>query len=107
MNSPDYAVRIYFDDAHDVFFAHHEQFFAFDFDGLAGILAEQHAVADFDVERQHFAVFGLLAFADGLHFALVGLLGGGVGDDDAGSGFALFFQPLHDDAVVQRTNFHV
>ena len=41
------------------------------------------------------------------HFALIGLLGGGVGDHDAGSSLALFFQPLDDDAVVQRTNFHL
>src|SRR5688500_9734643 len=39
-----------FDHAHDVFFAHHEQFFAFDFHGLAGVFAEKHAVADFDVD---------------------------------------------------------
>ena len=52
------------------------------------------------------AVFQDLAFADGLDFALIGLFGRGVGDDDAGGGLALFFQPLDDDAVVQRTNFH-
>ena len=98
------AIRL--DDAHDVFFAHHEQFFAFDLDGLAGVLAEQDAVADLDVEREDLAVVVNLALADGHDFALVGLFGGGVGDHDAGGGLALFFQPLDDDAVVQRTNFH-
>src|SRR5688500_17023327 len=44
--SPDCSVRneaerLGFDDAHDVFFAHHEQFFAFDLHGLAGVLAEK------------------------------------------------------------------
>ena len=47
-----------------------------------------------------------LAFADGDDFALVGFFGGGVGNDDARSGFALFVQALDDDAVVQRTDFH-
>ena len=70
-----------------------------------GILAEQDLVADLDVERAHLAVFEDLALADGHDFALVGLLGGGVGNDDAGSGLALFFQPLDDHAVVQGTNF--
>ena len=63
---------------HDVFFAHHEQFFAVDLDGLAGVLAEQDAVADFDVERTNLAVFETLAFADGYDFALIGLFGCGV-----------------------------
>src|SRR6476661_1774285 len=68
--SPEYSVRVLLlDDAHDVFFAHHQQLLAFDLDGLAGVLAEEHAVADFDVERQDLAVIGFFAFADGLNFA--------------------------------------
>ena len=53
------------DDAHDVVFTHHEVLGAFDFHGLAGELAEQDAIADFDIERAHLAVFEDLAFADG------------------------------------------
>jgi hypothetical protein len=34
VNSPGLLLEL-FDDAHDVFFAHHKQFFAFDLDGLA------------------------------------------------------------------------
>src|SRR5436309_2089825 len=77
--SPDlFGTDLGFDDAHDVFFAHHEQFLAFDLDGLAGIFAEEHAVADLHVERQNLAVVGFFALADGLNFALVGFLGSGV-----------------------------
>src|SRR5689334_6595982 len=79
-------------DGHDVFFAHHEQLFAVDLDGAAGVLAEEDLVADFHVDRKELAVFIFLARADGEDLALVGLLGGGVGDDDAGSSLALFFQ---------------
>src|ERR1700709_1863425 len=42
--SPDlFGTDLGFDDAHDVFFAHHEQLFALDLDGLAGVLAEENA----------------------------------------------------------------
>jgi hypothetical protein len=47
-----------------------------------------------------------LPVAHGDDFALVGLLGGGVGDDDAGSGLAFLFHALDDHAVVQRANLH-
>ena len=53
------------DHAHDVFLAHDEELFAFDFDCLAAVLAEQHAVANLDVERRNLAVVVLLAFANG------------------------------------------
>src|SRR5262245_47438134 len=96
-----------FDDAHQVFLAHDEELVALHFHGLAGVLAEQHAVADFHVDRDQLAVVVLLAFADGDDLALVGFLGGGVGDDDATSGLALFLDALDDHAVMQRTDFHV
>jgi hypothetical protein len=50
-----------FDHAHDVFLAHHQQLVALHLDGLPGILAEENAVADFDVERNEFAVVIFLA----------------------------------------------
>jgi len=47
-----------------------------------------------------------LALADGDDFALVRLLGRGVGDDDAAGGLALFFDALDDDSVMQWTDLH-
>ena len=76
-------------DGHDVFFAHHEDLVAFDANRGAGVLAEQDLVADFDVDGDKLAVLVLLAGADGEDFALVGFLGGGIGDDDAGWSYAL------------------
>src|SRR3954468_21384532 len=98
--------RLSVHDGHDVFLAHHEELVAVDLDGRARVLAEQDLVAHLDVDGGDLAVVVLLAGADGEHFALVGLLGGGVGDDDAGGGLPLFFQALHDDAVMQGTQFH-
>src|SRR6266581_5322793 len=94
------------DDTHDVVFAHYQILGALDLHRLAGELAEQDAVADLDVQRTHFPVFEDLALADRDDFALVGLLGDVVGNDDAACGFALFIETLHHNAVVQGTDFH-
>src|SRR5690606_26871129 len=71
------------DHRQDLFFTDNQQFVAIDLDGLAGVLAEQNLVANFDVDRQHFAVFGFLARANGQDFTLIGLFSGAIGDDDA------------------------
>ena len=47
-----------------------------------------------------------LAGADGEHFALIGLLGGVVGNHDARRGLGFLLQTLDDHAIVQRTKFH-
>src|ERR1700743_2105764 len=94
------------DDGEEVFFAHHEQFVAVDLDGLAAVLAEQHAIADLDVQDDEVALVIALARAHGQDFALIRLLGGGVGDDDARGGLGFLFQALDDNTVVQRTKLH-
>jgi hypothetical protein len=63
-------------DGHDVFFAHHQQFVAVDFDGLAGVFAEQDAVAYLDFQRTHFAVVLDFTVTNGEDFALIWFLGG-------------------------------
>src|SRR6478672_3582370 len=81
-------------DCHDVFFAHHEQFFAADLDALAGVFTEQDAIADLDVERAHLAVFKDLAVADCQDFALIRLFRGGFRKNDAGRSFGFLVQTL-------------
>src|SRR6185437_9339733 len=49
------------------------------------------------------SVFLDLAAAHGDHFALDGLFGRGVGDDDAAGGFGFRLEALDDDTVVQWT----
>src|SRR6266853_5146521 len=93
------------DDAHDVVFAHDQILGAFDLYRLARVFSEQDAVADFDVERAHLAVFENLAFADRDDFALIGLLPGGVGNDDPACRLVFRIETLHHDAVVQGANF--
>ena len=53
------------------------------------------------------AVLEDFAIPDGNHLTLIGLFRSRVWNDDAGGCLTLFFQPLHDDAVVQRTNLHI
>src|SRR5262245_61548030 len=98
--------RALFDDAHDVGLLHDEEVLAVDLDLGARPFAEQHAVADLDVDGDQLA--GLVAAArthrDDL--ALGGLFLGGVGNDDAAGGLLLGVDALDDDAVVKRTKLH-
>src|ERR1700687_3291950 len=73
------------ENAHDVALLHYQEFFAIELDLGAGPLAEQHAVADLEVDRDQLAWFVTDARADGGDFALRGLFLGTVGNDDAAS----------------------
>src|SRR5258706_1865523 len=94
------------DYAHDVFLSHHEKFIAFHPHRLARVLAEQHSVADLDVNLDELAVIVFLALADSDDFDLVWLLRSRVWNDDAGGGFLLLVEALDDHAIMQWTDFH-
>src|SRR4029434_2141466 len=74
------------ENAHDVAFLHDQEILTVDLDLGAGPLAEQHAVADLEVNRDQLAGFVAATRADGDDFALGGLFLGSVGNDDAASG---------------------
>ena len=86
-----------FEDGHDVFFTHHEQLLAIDLDLGAGILTEQHTVADFYIHGSHCTAFKDFAVAHCHHFTPDGLLSGGIRDNDATSRAAFFFDATDDD----------
>jgi hypothetical protein len=92
--------------AEDVVLANDQVLVSLDVDLGAGVLAEQHPVALLDVERMNFAFVVDLALADGDHLALLGLLLGGIRDDDPALGLLFFIDPLDEDAILQRTDFH-
>src|SRR6516165_4246305 len=94
------------ENAHDVALLHDQQLLAVNLDLGARPLAEQHAVADLDVDRDQFAALIATARANGDDFALGGLFLGGVGNDDAASGLLFSVDALDHDAVVKRTEFH-
>src|SRR6185503_18957641 len=69
-------------------------------------LAEQHAVADLEIDRDQLACLVTATRADGGDFALRGLFLGAVGNDDAASSLLFGIDALDHDAVVERTEFH-
>src|SRR5581483_3702082 len=93
--------------AENVALLHDEKFLALDLDLGAGPLAEQHAVAGLHVERLHLALLVEGAGTGGDDLALLRLLFGGIGNDDSALGPLVFLDAAYDDAVVQRTKFHL
>src|SRR6266404_3636669 len=91
---------------HDVALFHDEVLNAIDFDLGARPFAEQDAVADLDVDRDELAALVAAARSNGDDLALLRLLLGGVGNDDATSGLRLGIDSLDDNAVVKRSEFH-
>src|SRR5205807_2741669 len=73
--------------AHDVVFLHDEVLDAVDLDFGARPFAEQHAVAGLEIDRNQLATFVAPAGPDRDNLALLRLLPGGIGDDDAAGGF--------------------
>src|SRR5437660_499936 len=80
--------------------------FAIQFDIAAGVLPEQNAIANLNVERNHLAVFEAFAFSDRHHFALLGLFLGRIGNVQTTLHCLLLLNPFDHDAVVKRTNLH-
>src|SRR5437764_1429659 len=91
------------DDAHDVGFFHDQEFLTVELDFGARPLAEQHAVATLDVDRDQLAALIAAARADGDDLAFLRLLLGGVGNDDAAGGLGFGIDTADDHAVVQGT----
>src|SRR5215207_749926 len=84
-----------------------QQVLAIDGDLGAAVLGVQDGLADGDVEGDQLAgVLGALAGADGEDLALLRLLLGGVGDDEAGGGRLLGLVGLYDDAIIERLQGH-
>ena len=91
----------------DVGLAQHEQILAVDLDLGPAVLAVEDLVALLDVERDALAVLVELAVADGEDLALLRLLLGGVGEDDATRGGLLLLDRPHDQAIAQGLELHV
>ncbi len=83
-----------------------DEILAVDLDLGAGPFAEQHAIADLDVERVQFAVLAPRAGAGGEHLAFHRLFPSGVGDDDAASALFFLFDATNQHAILQRSKCH-
>src|SRR5205814_10492610 len=93
-------------DTHDVALLHDQQLLAVDLDLGTGPFAEQHAVADLEVDRDQLAILVTAAGSDRRDFALRGLFLGSVRNDDAASCLLFGVDALDHNAVVKRTEFH-
>src|SRR6202041_2347941 len=91
--------------AHDVGFLHDQEFLAVELDLGARPLAEQHAVAALDIDRDQLAGFIAAARPDRHYLPLLGLFLGTVGNNDAALGLFLSVDTLDYDTVMQGTKF--
>jgi hypothetical protein len=73
-----------------------------DLDGAAAELRNQNLVAGLDTQRNALAILVVEARADSKDLALVELLDGAIGEEDASGGLGLGLHALHEDAVEQR-----
>ena len=80
--------------------AEDEVLLAVDLDVRARVLAEEHAIARLDVHGDLGAVLEDLAVSDGDDLALLGLLLGGVRDDDPALHRLLLFDPSDDQPIM-------
>src|SRR2546425_9533366 len=88
-------------DSQDFVFFHDQEIFAIELDFGAGILTEQHPVPVFYCQREHLAFIVRAALADGDDFALLRLVLGAIGNDDAATSRFSFFHATHQDAVME------
>src|SRR4051812_43421576 len=92
----------------DVGLAEHEQVLTVDLDLGAAVLAVEDLVALRDVERNALlALVVVAAVAYGDDLALLRLLLGGIGEDDAAGGRLLLLDGPHDQPVAQGLELHV
>src|ERR1700724_3335781 len=95
------------DDAQDVALLHDEEILPVNLDLRARPFAEQNLVAGLDIEGCELAAFIAAAGPHRDDLAFLGLLLGGIGDDNPALGLFLAFKTSDHDAVVQRTKAHV
>src|SRR5437762_4699410 len=96
-----------FDHAHDVALFHDQVFDPLDLDLRARPFAEQHAVADLEIDGDDFPGLSAAAWTDGDHLSLRRLLFGGVRISDPTCGLILGVNARNHDAVVKWPKLHV
>src|SRR5215213_6784501 len=92
------------EDAEDVVLAHDQVGGVLELDLGAAVLGDEHFVALLDDEVDGLAIFIALAGAEGDHFAFLGLLFRGVGNDDPAFFGLSGVQGLDEHPVTEGTN---
>src|SRR3954451_11891424 len=91
--------------AHDVGLLHDQQLLVVELNLSARPFAEQHAVADPDVDRDQLAGLVTAARTDRGNFTLRGFFLGAIGNDDAALGFRFGIDTLDHDTIMERAKF--
>src|SRR5215471_7106282 len=91
---------------HQVAFLHDHVLDAVELDFGPRPLAEQHPVADLDVDRDELAALIATTWADGNDLSFLRFFLRGIRNDDAAAGLLFSFYPLDDDAIVERAKLH-
>src|ERR1700704_3073869 len=95
-----------FEHPHDVGLLHDQEILAVDLHLGARPLAEQHPVADLQINGNELAGLVAATRADADDLALRGLFLGGIRNDDAAGGLFFGLNALDDDTVVKRAELH-
>src|SRR5207249_2746423 len=97
------SLPLFGDETEDVFLTQDEKLLVVELEFRAGVLLEQDAVALFEVHRDALAGVGVaIAGSDGKDAALLGLLLGGVRQDDPTLGDLLALEGLDHDTGSER-----
>src|SRR5882757_7180280 len=95
------SVSLRLDAGEDIGLAQNEQILPVDLDLGPAVLAVEDLVALLDIQRDALAVLVELSVADCEDLALLRLLLGGLGKDDATGSGQLLLDRLHDQAIAQ------
>src|SRR5918995_1095887 len=82
-------------------------FFAVDIYLASGIFSKEHAIIDFHVQRGDLAILAYLSLSHGDYFSFLRLFLGGIRDDDATLALLFLLDTFHNNAILQRPNFHL
>src|SRR5262249_31748627 len=91
---------------HQVAFLHDHVLDAIELDFGARPLAEQHPVADLDVDRDELAALIATAGADSNDLPFLRFFLCSIRNDDAATRLLFSFNPLDDDTIVKWTELH-
>ena len=90
----------------DIVFAYDQVFFTVNFDLRSGKLSEENVIALFDFQWNLGSIFQNPAISSSHHQPFLGLLFGGVGNNDSTLNAFLLFDSFEQNAIMQGSDLH-
>jgi hypothetical protein len=88
------------DDRQDIVFSEDEVFFSIEHDVTPGIFAEKNPISQLNIGGKQVTVFQQFSFTDSDHYALLGFLPGGIGNDQPGFSLFLCRETLYQNTIA-------